>query len=504
MKRCPIGQKLLLAAALLLAVTGSTSFGWDRYTPPVAPPGHGSMRAPPSFDTRALREANGLPVPAAFLQPVEIPVPRSAPEQREQPFTLREAIQLAFTCNPDLRSAEERTRTADAILARARSEFYPQLSVSEAYGVTNNPVNAFMFLLNQGQFDLNRNLNHPGGVDDFHTQFLVQQGIYAGGRRAAQTYAAAASRDAAASALAAAQNELVFRVAEAYYRAFQARELVGVRDEAVRQVERHLEIVRSRERAGTAMKSDALTVEVRLAEVQESLITARNQQELAWAVMENVCGAPVPRRSLPREIPAAPWSDRVEEVAAAVAEAQARRPEVGELSGQARAAGHGIRAAEAGKYPTVDFVADYDVFTGDFARGNDSYFVGVVAKLTLFDGARTRNEVRQAEAKLRELRARQQRLLLDIELGVRRAYLQLDDAKQRLQVASRAVVQAEEGLREIEVRYRNQTVSITQLVDAQVALSRCRVRRTTTVVEIEIARAALDQATGRLREALSQ
>jgi outer membrane protein TolC len=217
-----------------------------------------------------------------------------------------------------------------------------------------------------------------------------------------------------------------------------------------------------------------------------------------------VCGAPVPRRSLPREIPAAPWSDRVEEVAAAVAEAQARRPEVGELSGQARAAGHGIRAAEAGKYPTVDFVADYDVFTGDFARGNDSYFVGVVAKLTLFDGARTRNEVRQAEAKLRELRARQQRLLLDIELGVRRAYLQLDDAKQRLQVASRAVVQAEEGLREIEVRYRNQTVSITQLVDAQVALSRCRVRRTTTVVEIEIARAALDQATGRLREALSQ
>ena len=64
--------------------------------------------------------------------------------------------------------------------------------------------------------------------------------------------------------LAALQNQLVFRVAEAYYRVLQARELVEVRGEAVAQVEQHLEIVASRFRNETAVQSDVLTVEVQL------------------------------------------------------------------------------------------------------------------------------------------------------------------------------------------------------------------------------------------------
>ena len=142
------------------------------------------------------------------------------------------------------------------------------MGVSEAYGLTNNPVNAFMFLLNQGQFSLNGNLNHPGGVDDFHTQFLLQHGVYTGGRRAAERDAAAANRMAASYALATAQNALVFRVAEAYYRTYQAQELVKVRESTVAQFESHVKLVETRLRSGTAVRSDLLTVEVRLAEAQ--------------------------------------------------------------------------------------------------------------------------------------------------------------------------------------------------------------------------------------------
>ena len=294
------------------------------------------------------------------------------------------------------------TEIADAILARARSEFYPRLGISEDFAVTNNAAQAFMYLLEQGRFSPNINFNNPGVVDDFHTQLLVQQGVYAGGRRVAETQAAAANRQAACFGLAAVQNELVFRVAEAYYRVFQARELAAVRQQSVRQVEQHLEIVRAREQADAAVKSDVLTVQVRLAEVKEALITARHQHDLAWAVLENVCGTRIEQRVLPRELPAAPWSEHVQQVEAVVAEAQSQRPEVGQMSSQVQAADQNVRAAQAGKYPTVNFNADYDVFTPDFARGNDSWFVGVVVNFTLFDGKRTRNDVRQAEARLQE------------------------------------------------------------------------------------------------------
>ena len=419
-------------------------------------------------------------------------------------LTLQDAIQAAIRCNPDLRAAEHRTQIADAILARARSEFYPRLGISEDYAATNNAAQGFMYLLEQGRFSPNINFNNPGVVDDFHTQLLVQQGVYAGGRRVAETEAAAANRQAACFGLAAVQNELVFHVAEAYYRVFQARELAAVRQQSVRQVEQHLEIVRARERADAAVKSDVLTVQVRLAEVKEALITARHQHDLAWAVLENVCGTRIEQRVLPRELPAAPWSEHVQQVETVVAEAQSQRPEVGQMSIQVQAADRGVRAAQAGKYPTVNLNADYDVFTPDLVRGNDSWFVGVVVNFTLFDGKRTRNDVRQAEARLQEIRARQQRLLLDIELGVRRTWLQLEDAKQRLEVTSQTIGQAQESLREIEQRYGGQIATITQLVDAQVALSNAMVRRTTALAEVEIARAALEQATGRLREVVGR
>jgi outer membrane protein len=263
-------------------------------------------------------------------------VPKAGPAAGE--LTLLEVINFARVANPDLRTASERLQLADALLARARAEFYPRLGVGEDYGVTNNPVNVFSFLLNQGQLSLSRDFNHPPTLGNFHTQALVQQGLYTGGRRLAQARSAEAQRDAAGLALAAVQNELVFRVAEAYYRLLQARDLVEVREAAVKQVQQHLEIVKVREKAGTAVKSDVLTVEVRLAEAQEALITARNQVELAWAVLENVTGTTVARRPLPKEVPAAPWAEHVGQVEVAVAEALQRRPEAGELASRRQAA----------------------------------------------------------------------------------------------------------------------------------------------------------------------
>ncbi|HID21476.1 MAG TPA: hypothetical protein EYP14_03640, partial [Planctomycetaceae bacterium] len=156
--------------------------------------------------------------------------------------------------------------------------------------------------------------------------------------------------------------------------------------------------------------------------------------------------------------------------------------------------------AEAGKRPTLSFVGDYNVFTGDLQRGNDSFFVGLVLELNLLDAGRTRAEVDRAASQARVLAARYRRLAADIELDVRRAYLQLRDAEQRLAVAKQAVEYATESLREIEVRYRGQTATITELIDAQVRLSDARVRQTNAHADVEIARASLERAVGRLTE----
>jgi TolC family type I secretion outer membrane protein len=462
----------------------------------------------------SVAETRSVPVPEAAkpLAPVEssnlptsadaVADPAASPAE-ERELTLEEAITLARQGNPDLQSAVARVGLANAILDSARANFYPQLGISEIYGASNQPVLSFTYLLNQSRFSLNRDLNHPPVTQDYLTQAQIQQRLYEGGRRMAELGASAAELSASNASLAAVQNELVFRVAEAYYRLLQARDLVEVRREAVRQVQQQLELVESRFRAETAVKSDVLSVQVRLAEVREALITAGNQLQLSWAVLEAVTGTRLGGRQLPREVPAAPWAARAEQLEQAVAIALRTRPEVAELTSRSDGAQQRIRAAQAGHYPTVDVQGGYEVFTPDFYHGGNDFTLGVVASLTLFDGGRTASQVRQAEARLAELQARQRQLMLQIELGVRKAYLQLADARERLEVATQAITQAEESLREIESRYRGQKAIITELIDAQVALSNARVRRTNAQAEVEIARASLEQGIGRLGSLLA-
>lgn len=435
----------------------------------------------------------------ALLQETDEDIPAlMTPMLEEEAFALANAIRLAFEVNPDLASATAQIAAADAALARARAEFYPRLGISEQYGVTNNPAMAFTFQLNQAQLNPLQDFNNPRTTDDFHTQLRLQHRVFAGESRLHTMHGAAARAAAANMNLASLQNQLVFRVAEAYYRLLQARNLVSVRGEAVTQVQQHLEIVKTRYRNETAVKSDVLTVEVRLAEEQESFISAQNQLKLAWAVLENVIGARVQVQELPDSIPVAPWTEHVKDIEAAIAAATNERAEIAALASQRQAATEDVLVARSGKRLGVDLVGDYDVFTGDFQRGNDSFFAGVIVQLNLFDGGRTRTEVARACAKVRQLRARERRLMLDIELDVRRAHLQLQDAEERLKVAEQAIGQARESLREIEVRYRGQSASITQLVDAQVALSDARVRRTNAQADLEIARASLERSVGRM------
>ncbi len=467
--------------------------------------GQSTPSLPARLPDPSLRDHDPRIQPVAYQQDDTPEIIQSTPENLPLPdagLSLLQVIDLTLQSNPDIHSASAQIAIADATLMRARAEFYPTLDFSESYGVSNNPVQAFMFQLNQAQLNFNQDFNNPGTFDNFNTQLRVKHRLYAGGRRLAEEDAAQSHLAAASLRLGAVQNQLIYRVAEAYYRLLQTNELLQVRQQAVEQVEHHLQIVQARYRAETAVKSDVLTVEVRLAEVREALIRARNQAELAWSILETVTAVPLGRQPLPTEIPEAPWMGNAAEVEAAVAEALNRRPEVSQMSRLRSAAASNVEVARSGDRMTVDFVTDYNVFTGDFQHGNDSFFTGLVMKLNLFDGKRTTSDVRKACAQLRKLEARQRRLLLDIELEVRRSYLQLDDARQRLQVTSQAIQQAQESLREIEVRYRGQTATITQLIDAQMALSNVQVRQTNARAELEVARTALQRAIGRLTDLL--
>jgi outer membrane protein TolC len=493
-------------------------------------------KVPPTTEntkTDATTEAKDGVVPTGYAEPLPMPTRvnpsgEGAPKQLELPaealelpsgeLTLEDAIHLTLGANPDLRSASEHTHYAAEVLARARADFFPVLAFNQNYQASDNPLNKFSYLLSQGIRDPNVLFNPSDELDNFQTQLKFQQELYNGGARVANTRSAEAERDAAHHSLDALQNRIIFQVAEAYYRLFQARELVKVRQESVKQVEEQLKSVQARFKAQSAVRSDVLRVEVRLASVKEALISAQNSLALAWAVLENVAGVPLAGRMLPDRLPPAPWSGQLESIlacaqgevvaegasplVAAISEAISRRPEINEASSKREAAEQRVLAAQAGKKARFGFVGDYQVNTGDFRskQTDQSFTVGLNFSINIFDGGRTKSMVRQAEAAVREVDAQQTRVRLDITLDVRRSYLQLKDASERLKVAEASVKNAEEILKDVNSRYENANATLTDLLDAQVSLTDARVRTTNAAAEVEVARAAMERAIGRLNE----
>ena len=115
------------------------------------------------------------------------------------------------------------------------------------------------------------------------------------------------------------------------------------------------------------------------------------------------------------------------------------------------------------------------------------------------------SQVLQAEGKINEARAnresaRQQlrKLELAVTFETRQAQLNLDEAQARRATTGQAVAQAEESVQITKDRYANGLALLTQLLDAETALTAARQRRAAAATDLLIAQATLDHALGKV------
>jgi len=85
-----------------------------------------------------------------------------------------------------------------------------------------------------------------------------------------------------------------------------------------------------------------------------------------------------------------------------------------------------------------------------------------------------------------------------IHLEIRKAYLDLKAAAQRVEVASAAAAEAEEAHRIIQNRHQAGLITVTELLRSETALAAARTRRLAAVYDQRVAAAVLDHAAGTL------
>jgi outer membrane protein len=270
---------------------------------------------------------------------------------------------------------------------------------------------------------------------------------------------------------AAAEQELILRVAALYLNLLASRDAVALADAELAAVGKQLELVKAQRRGGLASITDEYEAEARYSLVTADLIEANYAVDDAYqALREAVGDAVTDVVPLKGEIPlvrpdpasSADW------VATALDQnllLMARREAVS-------VAEHEVRRIKAGHYPTLEFVASHgntDVggaVTGG-ASDTDSTVLGVQVVVPIYSGGVVVSRTREASSLFHRARQEQVQQHRRVMRETRAAYQGVISAISRvdaLQASVRSQESALEGRRE---GYRSGVNTLLEVLDTE-------------------------------------
>lgn len=292
------------------------------------------------------------------------------------------------------------------------------------------------------------------------------------------------------------KQQIKLDTTEGYYSILQNRNLVGVNQETVDQLQEHLNVVSARYAAGTVAKSDVLRSQTELADAQQNLVTAQNNYDLSMSSLNNIIGLPIQTKlNIKDELRYTKYDLNFSEC---VDTAMANRPDGIAAIKAIEQAQANVDMAKAGNLPQVEAYTSYTIDGDDEFKDNfgEQAQVGVRANWNIFDNNVTKAQVKQAESELYKAQENAQYVRENIQLEVHQAYLSLLAAEKNIKTTSVAVNQATEDYQIAQVRYSAGVGTNIDVMDASVALTTARTNYVQALYDYNVSKAQLDKAMG--------
>ena len=425
------------------------------------------------------------------------------PSAEPAALTLPQAVKIALEKNPLRKVALADTKVASADIREARSVFLPRLTFSETATRGNDPVYVFGSELRQQLFtsaDLALNkLNTPTPIGNFSTRFGGTWNLFDSFANWHGMNRAKQMNDAAGHQLGRTEQEIVYRVVDSYYGVLLAAKQLKVAEQAAKTAQSIMDRSQARFDSGLVVESDLLTAKVRMAGRQQELIRARNNLDLARAQLSTAMGVPVdsvfqPSEALAERTLPVPVLEEVEKQALTL------RPDLKRIHSEEAAQQQSVAIAKSAFGPRVNAFAGWEMDNPTFVAGGggNNWLGGVEVQFDIFQGGAKRAELSRERALEERVTAMKQVATDGVRLEVRRAYYNLDSARQELEVARAAIAQAQESLRINQDRYEGGLTTITDLLGAEEATRRRQTDYWEAVYRFHTSYANLELASGAL------
>lgn len=456
----------------------------------------GCLYSPEAYEYARVQES----LPELWPGGEEVGRRRASPAPADGPLrlTLEEAVERAVADNPDIQIALRRISQAEATLDEANASFLPWVGMDTGYVRTDSPSTFLFKTIDSRSLAPGADFNNPGEAGFWETGVAARYNLFSGGRRIVERWRAETGVSARELEHQIARNALVAAVIRTFHDVQAAEANVRTATASVETVEAELAETRAQFDAGRALKSDVLSLEVRLAEAKDQRIQAENGRNLALAALANLLGG-VPDDELELVFDESAGSSLEFDYPQALAEAMEKRPELARARKLVEAAAMKVSSQKTSFLPSVD--AEARVYwvdeTMSYDADNTNWFAGVQLRWSLFEGGARLARTRRARFELHEMMQADRKAALAVQLDVRTACLAVEEARSRLGVASASVEQAAESLDLVRKQFEGGTATVTRYLEAELMLTKARVRETNARYDLKKAIANTERAIGR-------
>lgn len=409
-------------------------------------------------------------------------------------LTLRDAIRRGLQYNLGVLTNRDIVDTARAERRRTLSTLLPNLSAGAMQTSEQIDLVAFGF-----HFPGAPSLVGPFGYQNARAYF--QQTVY--DRPSLKNLRSAGESQKAAELSAEdARNLVVQAVSNAYLAIITDIARVDAIQAELDTAQALFERASDQKRAGTVPGIDVLRAEVQLRTEQQRLLAQRNQVEKDKLMLARTIGLPSGQSfTLSDLLPFAPVQVALDDL---LKQAYDHRADFRAAQANIRAAQFALDSAHSEHWPSVVVQGDYGDIGSTFAASHGTYTLIAGVRVPIYAGGRTRTDIDEAEAVLRNKKNALEDLRGRIDFEVRSALLDLQSAADQVEVARTNADLANQTLVQARDRFSAGVADNVEVVQAQQLLAAANENYIGSLSAHNVAKIALATSLGTAEEGVPQ
>jgi outer membrane protein len=244
---------------------------------------------------------------------------------------------------------------------------------------------------------------------------------------------------------------------------------------------------------------DTLRANVELQNENQRLIEAETQRDRSLFALSRLLNLD-PRQRVELGDSLSFFETPQPDVDASIEEALAARLEWKALENQMKAAGYQRKASSESRLPSLHFNGNWTQLGTSPSTIIPTYAYAGAISMPLFTGGRIRAEIARANLEIERVKEQQADLRNSIALDVKTALLNLESARNEVNVANLGVQLSKEEVDQARDRFKAGVANNIEVIQAQDSLARANDNQIAALYRFNQARADLARSTGQMEK----